>query len=86
MTHSVEDIMTAQDRIRQEFRDGKRKRARLSGHKLTVEWSGETGYESSSTGTCPCGWQESGYNQQVVRDEYWYHITREIARKELDKS
>ncbi len=49
---------------------------RISGHKLTIEWNGEYGVESASTGTCPCGWQESGSNREVVRDEYRGHLLR----------
>jgi hypothetical protein len=47
---------------------------RVPGHKLTMEWSGEYGDESSSTGYCVCGWSESGSSQRVVRDEYRYHL------------
>lgn len=53
---------------------------RLPGHKLTVEWSGEYGENSSSTGTCPCGWTESGSNREVVRDEYRWHLQRVAER------
>jgi len=28
---------------------------RLAGHKLSMEWSGEFGAESVTTGTCSCG-------------------------------
>lgn len=55
---------------------------RLRGHKLAIEWSGEHGAESSSTGTCICGWQESGSNREVVRDEYRWHLERERAALE----
>ena len=41
----------------------------LRGHKLTIEWSGEYGIESTSTGTCKCGWTESGSSREIVRDE-----------------
>lgn len=50
---------------------------RLAGHKLTIEWNGERGVESASTGTCTCGWQESGSSQEVVRSEYRWHLDRE---------
>jgi DnaJ-class molecular chaperone len=50
------------------------KALRAKGHKLTMTWSGEYGVESSSTGTCPCGWQESASNQTVVRFEYRQHL------------
>lgn len=43
-------------------------------HKLTIEWSGEYGEESSSTGTCTCGWTESASNQVEVRHEYACHM------------
>ena len=39
-----------------------------------MEWSGEHGIESSSTGECPCGWSESASSQRVVREEYRYHL------------
>lgn len=55
---------------------------RAKGHKLTVEWSGEYGENSSSTGTCPCGWEESGSSQAVVRQEYRWHLDRVRADKE----
>lgn len=52
-----------------------RKVLRAKGHKLTVEWSGETGrYETSSTGTCTCGWEESASSQREVRFEYRNHL------------
>lgn len=48
---------------------------RVTGHKLIVEWSGERGPESSSTGRCICGrWEESASTQKVVRQEYRYHL------------
>jgi hypothetical protein len=47
---------------------------RAPGHALTLEWSGETGVESSSTGYCRCGWQESASNQEEVRAEYRFHL------------
>jgi hypothetical protein len=50
-------------------------RLRAPGHALTVEWSGEHGPESSSTGTCACGrWQESASSQDEVRNEYRFHL------------
>jgi hypothetical protein len=54
---------------------------RLKGHKLSIEWNGERGRESSSTGTCICGWSESGSSREVVRDEYAVHLQREVARQ-----
>lgn len=39
-----------------------------------VEWNGEYGEESSSTGTCRCGWQESASSQNEVRFEYRMHL------------
>lgn len=47
---------------------------RISGHKLTMEWSGEHGEESSSTGYCLCGWSESASSQREVRNEYRCHL------------
>lgn len=61
----------------------RRKALRAPGHKLTMRWSGEYGIESSSTGECSCGWQESASNQHEVRFEYRHHLAREIARSEL---
>ena len=52
----------------------KRKVLRIPGHKLTMEWSGEYGSESSSTGFCSCGWQESASSQKEVRFEYRCHL------------
>ena len=49
---------------------------RLAGHALTVEWSGERGAESSSTGYCRCGWSESASSQHEVRFEYRMHLRR----------
>lgn len=60
----------------------------LKGHKLTIEWNGERGLESASTGTCICGWQESGSNRDIVRDEYAYHIRCEreaLENKETEE-
>lgn len=48
-------------------------------HALTVEWSGEYGAESSSTGTCRCGWQESASSQDEVRFEYREHLRRVLV-------
>jgi hypothetical protein len=53
---------------------------RLAGHKLTMEWSGEHGVESSSTGTCTCGWEESCSSQREVRREYRWHLAKEKAK------
>lgn len=55
---------------------------RIPGHKLTMEWSGEYGEESSSTGYCPCGWSESASSQREVRNEYRYHQQRVVKRKQ----
>jgi hypothetical protein len=52
---------------------GKRPR-KLKGHKLTLTWCGEYGEESSSTGTCTCGWEESASSQKVCREEYRWHL------------
>jgi hypothetical protein len=54
---------------------------RVKGHKLTMEWSGEHGEESSSTGTCTCGWEESASSQREVRFEYREHL-RSLLKKE----
>jgi hypothetical protein len=51
-----------------------RKALRAPGHKLTMKWSGEHGPESSSTGTCTCGWEESASNQREVQWEYRCHL------------
>jgi len=47
---------------------------RVEGHALSLEWSGERGAESSSTGTCRCGWQESASSQDECRFEYREHL------------
>lgn len=60
----------------------RRKPLRLPGHKLTMRWSGEYGIESSSTGECACGWQESASNQHEVRFEYNMHLLAEQAKVE----
>jgi hypothetical protein len=49
---------------------------RAKGHALTMVWSGEYGQESSSTGFCRCGWEESASSQSEVRNEYHWHLTR----------
>ena len=51
---------------------------RVPGHALTLTWSGEHGAESTSTGTCRCGWEESASNQREVRFEYRMHL-RKVA-------
>jgi hypothetical protein len=56
-----------------------RKRLSAPGHRLTVEWSGERGPESSSTGRCACGWSESASSQREVRVEYRNHLARVLA-------
>lgn len=54
-----------------------RKRLRATGHKLSVEWNGETRREeSASTGTCRCGWTESCSSQAEVWNEYRFHLER----------
>lgn len=64
-------------------------RIRVPGHKLTITWSGERKREeSSSTGTCICGWSESGSNREIVRDEYTHHLQHEaelLARKAAEE-
>lgn len=80
------DLFAARDEIYAEVRSGARKRLRASGHRLTVEWSGEYGYESSSTGTCTCGWAESGGSEEVVREEYRWHLIDVLARKRLEET
>ena len=56
---------------------------RLSGHRLTIEFSGErTREERSSTGYCTCGWSESASVQTEVRNEYRHHIRSEKRRIE----
>ena len=63
----------------------KRKTLRVGGHKLTLEWSGEYGVESTSTGTCRCGWTESASSQDEVRNEYRFHLRRVLHRKMVEK-
>lgn len=58
----------------------------VQGHALTVEWSGEYGAESSSTGTCRCGWQESASSQREVRNEYRHHLRQVKAAKEAGRA
>lgn len=69
------------DRLNELFQNGKRLRA--PGHKLSFQWSGEYGVESSSTAECICGWQEPCSSQHVGRHEYRYHLASVIARKEF---
>ena len=55
---------------------------RAKGHKLTMEWSGEYGVESSSTGTCSCGfWEESASSQREVQWEYKCHLAKVLGMK-----
>lgn len=61
------------------FRRPRRKALRAPGHKLSLSWSGEYGVESSSTGTCTCGWEESASSQAVVRQEYRWHLERVLG-------
>ena len=62
---------------------------RLAGPKLSMEWSGEFGAESVTTGTCSCGkggarvWQESASNQKEVRKEYREHLAKVIFQREI---
>ena len=49
---------------------------RIKGHALKMEWSGEYGVESSSTGFCKCGWEESASSQNEVRNEYGFHLSK----------
>lgn len=56
----------------------------VRGHKLSMSWSGEYGDESTSTGECTCGWSESGSSQNVVHDEYAWHLDREWKKKLAD--
>lgn len=58
--------------------------ALLPGHKLSTEWNRERGAESSTTGTCICGWDESASSQSEVRFEYRMHI--ETVKKRLAAS
>lgn len=53
---------------------------RVPGHKLTLEWSGERGEESSSTAVCSCGWEESASSQARCRQEYRQHLLRVLAQ------
>ena len=55
------------------------KALKVKGHKLSMEWSRVRGFESSSTGTCLCGWEEHGSSQRVVRDEYRWHLIAVMA-------
>ena len=64
----------------------RRKALRVPGHKLTIRWSGEYGIESSSTGECECGWQESASNQHEVRFEYRHHLRWVLAREEAART
>lgn len=60
----------------------RRRGLRVKGHALSLEWSGEYGAESSSTGTCRCGWSESASNQEEVRNEYAWHLQRVLEQQE----
>ena len=56
---------------------------RIPGHKLTITWSGERSRdEQSSTGDCICGWSESCSIQDVVRQEYRWHL--QSVKRRLD--
>lgn len=52
---------------------------RAKGHALTVEWSGEHGAESTSTGTCRCGWTESTSSDRETRFEYRMHLRKVLG-------
>ena len=58
---------------------------RIKGHKLSLEWSGEYGQESSSTGTCICGWSETCSSQKQVRHEYRCHLRTVWEKKQSHK-
>lgn len=62
-----------------EWQNRTRKVLRVRGHRLAMTWSGEYGVESSSTGECPCGWTESASSQDIVREEYRWHLAKVIA-------
>lgn len=48
---------------------------RLKGHKLDLTPGTERSRaERSSTGRCPCGWEESCSTQKEVRREYAHHL------------
>jgi hypothetical protein len=56
------------------------KGTKVPGHSLSMEWSGEYGAESSSTGTCKCGnWTESASTQFEVRREYRWHLASVLS-------
>jgi predicted small metal-binding protein len=59
----------------------RRKGLRAKGHALRMEWSGEYGQESSSTGFCRCGWEESSSSQDEVRNEYAFHLRKVLAKQ-----
>lgn len=59
-----------------------RKPMRAPGHALTMVWSGEYGDESSSTGFCRCGWEESASSQREVRNEYHWHLRKVLEAAE----
>lgn len=75
MTSDPRDVMV-------EWQNGTRKVLRAEGHRLSMTWSGEYGKESSSTGSCLCGWTESASAQDIVREEYRWHIATVIAKEE----
>jgi hypothetical protein len=50
-----------------------------------MEWSGERGAESSSTGFCKCGWSESAGGQREVRNEYRHHLAQVQRRRDEGK-
>jgi len=54
---------------------------RVKGHSLIVSWNGEYGEESSSTGLCTCGWEESASSQREVRFEYREHLASVVRRQ-----
>jgi len=56
---------------------------RIAGHALTITWSGRSGADSYSTGTCRCGWTRSASNQSAVRYIYREHLEQVRALEEL---
>jgi hypothetical protein len=53
---------------------------RVAGHKLTTDWNGERGPESSATGRCTCGWSETCGSRESVKQEFQHHLRR-VAEK-----
>lgn len=63
----------------------RRKALRAKGHALRMEWSGEYGQESSSTGYCRCGWEESCSSQDEVRNEYHWHLRKVLDAEQASR-